>query len=492
MRFSTLLTLILLFTNSINIVDARILEVPTQYGTIQLAINDAEVDDTVLVHPGVYQSIDFIGKAILVGSEFILNGDARSIENTIIDAESSGHVVRFQTFENRFSRLSGFTIRNGRATDGGGIYCPQASPILSHLIITNNYVTEDGGGIYGTEGSSPIISDVIIRENTSAEQGAGMYFAEDCDPRLTNVLIERNHGSSGGGIYIRSNSSIEMSNVRILNNEAGSLGGGIACHRDCEMQMERCVIAGNSAENLYAGGIYLGISNGEMSNVTICGNTTEGYGGGLSFSGRSDVIVANTIFWANLPEQIAGRGNSNPQATIELSFNDLQDGQNAISIVGNSRVLFRNGNIDSDPLFVNIDHQDFHITDDSPCIDAGNPDSPADPDGSVSDIGAYYFDPNGVIYPDKQNVPMDIEILDVYPNPFNSRFQLRYTITDPGVISIILFDIMGKQILDFGSEYAQTGTYFRDINAVNWLSGIYIARLQSSNKSAFTRFVCIK
>ncbi len=493
MRFSILVTTIVLLFNINNIVRARILEVPNQYGTIQNAINAAGVDDTVLVHPGVYSSIDFLGKAILVASEYIFTNDDNIINNTIIDAENSGHVVRFRTFENRFSRLTGFTIRNGRATDGGGIYCPQASPTLSHLIISNNFVTEDGGGIYGTEDSSPVISDVIIRENTSSEQGGGLYFAEDCDPRLTNVLIEGNSGSSGGGIYIRSNSSIELTNVRIINNEAASLGGGIACHRDCEMQMNRCVVAGNSAESLYAGGIYLGISNAELENVTICGNSTDGYGGGLNFSGRADISVVNAIFWENIPEQITGRGNNNPQATIEISFSDLMEGQNGISIVGNSRVLYRNSNITSNPLFENIDQQNFFLTAESPCIDAGDPDSPADPDGSVSDIGAYYFgQQNDVEYSDKHEIPVDFETMVVYPNPFNSRFQLSFTIGKPGVIKTEVFDLTGKLLFETGKEFKPIGTHIYEIDATDWLSGIYIARLLSPTKTEIVRFVCLK
>ncbi|MFQ6610347.1 MAG: hypothetical protein ACE5D7_06040, partial [Fidelibacterota bacterium] len=43
-----------------------------------------------------------------------------------------------------------------------------------------------------------------------------------------------------------------------------------------------------------------------------------------------------------------------------------------------------------DPDFVSS--SDYHLLSDSPCIDAGNPNFQLDPDGSVKDIGAYYFD----------------------------------------------------------------------------------------------------
>jgi len=50
------------------------------------------------------------------------------------------------------------------------------------------------------------------------------------------------------------------------------------------------------------------------------------------------------------------------------------------------------GNIDADPLFVDPTLGDYHLQWPSPCIDAGDPESPLDPDGTRADMGAYYFD----------------------------------------------------------------------------------------------------
>jgi len=50
------------------------------------------------------------------------------------------------------------------------------------------------------------------------------------------------------------------------------------------------------------------------------------------------------------------------------------------------------GNFSEDPLFVNHPFGDLHLTEDSPCIDAGDPLLPYDPDNTVSDVGAYYYD----------------------------------------------------------------------------------------------------
>ena len=49
------------------------------------------------------------------------------------------------------------------------------------------------------------------------------------------------------------------------------------------------------------------------------------------------------------------------------------------------------GVIDLDPLFVDPDNGDFTLQPSSPCIDSGDPDFPLDPDGSISDMGAYSY-----------------------------------------------------------------------------------------------------
>jgi hypothetical protein len=51
------------------------------------------------------------------------------------------------------------------------------------------------------------------------------------------------------------------------------------------------------------------------------------------------------------------------------------------------------GNAMADPLFVNPAAHDFHLQPFSPCIDAGNPASPKDPDGSPVDLGCFTFMP---------------------------------------------------------------------------------------------------
>ncbi len=182
------------------------LNVPLEYSTIQSAIDDAKTGDEVLVDDGIYSDINFGGKAITVRS---VNGAA----STTIDGNADGSVVTFENSETPSSALTGFTITNGQATNGGGIFCDKSSsPTITSCIISGNSATSLGGGIYCQDNSHPTITNCIISNNTSSSEGGGIYCSVS-DPIITNCTITGNSASLGGGIYYAKNSSPSGVNI---------------------------------------------------------------------------------------------------------------------------------------------------------------------------------------------------------------------------------------------------------------------------------------
>src|SRR5713226_10352285 len=126
--------------------------VPTNYPTIQSAINAASNGDTVLVAPGTYvENINFNGKAITLTSS---SGPAV----TMIDGNHNGTVVTFNHSETASSALSGFTIQNGFQSGGfgAGITVSSASPTITSNVIARNHAAA-AIGIY-VNGGSPLIT----------------------------------------------------------------------------------------------------------------------------------------------------------------------------------------------------------------------------------------------------------------------------------------------------------------------------------------------
>lgn len=114
----------------------------------------------------------------------------------------------------------------------------------------------------------------------------------------------------------------------------------------------------------------------ETSELTINDNTVYQYEYGLISDGAV-INFFNNIFWNDSP-------------TVEPLTIGLTGTYNNISRPGG--VLYPGtGNINSDPIFVDAMAEDFNLEWNSPCIDGGDPASPSDPDGTINDIGLYYY-----------------------------------------------------------------------------------------------------
>ena len=258
---------------------AATISVPTDYAAIQGAIDAAVDGDLVLVAPGTYvENIDFLGKLITVLAE-------AGPGETIIDGGEAGSVVKFTGGEIEESEIEGFTIRNGDAIEGGGIYCEDSSPTIANCAITDNRASAShgGGGIY-CKYSSPSITNCTISENRAT--GVGGICCYHAEPAITNCTIAGNISyGSAGGIMCVSYSPATIMNCTISGNVAygdNGSGGGIYYKWSSYPTITNCTITGNSAsgENGSGGGIHCDESSPVITSCTISGNNAE-YGGGI-------------------------------------------------------------------------------------------------------------------------------------------------------------------------------------------------------------------
>jgi hypothetical protein len=91
----------------------------------------------------------------------------------------------------------------------------------------------------------------------------------------------------------------------------------------------------------------------------------------------------------------------------------------------------------------------------------------------------YYSDYSGIIpLAIEQKSTNDIN-LNLYPNPFSSNTTIKYKISEPGFISLKVFDAMGTEVASLVNEQKLVGEYSVDWNAVGLRSGIYFCRLQA-------------
>ena len=214
---------------------STIINVPTDYETIQEGIYVAVDGDTVLVQPDTYfENINYNGKLITVASLFLTTQDTSYISSTIIDGNSSGSVVTFESGEDSTAVLCGFTITNGLASGiypenyGGGIHCNSSSPSLENLKILENSA-DCGGGICCYDISNPSISNALIVQNTAIAYGGAIYCELYSNPDIRNITSSNNFAYSGGAIFV-DNSNPFLKNSILWNDTAPEIyimSGGI-------------------------------------------------------------------------------------------------------------------------------------------------------------------------------------------------------------------------------------------------------------------------
>jgi predicted outer membrane repeat protein len=222
----------------------EILNVPSDYPTINTAISAANEGDTVLVQPGIYYEQLVIGyKPITVSSLYLTTNDTSYISQTILDGNQASTVVTFIFPCDTSVIVNGFTIVNGNGNeswvDGGGICCYwESSPKLQNLVIKNNKA-KNGGGIYCGYYSNPVIRDVTIIDNFTTGNidpyGGGLFCELGASPILENVSFINNYSLYGGGIACRDSSTVTVKNGTFIGNVAygwadisiSGYGGGI-------------------------------------------------------------------------------------------------------------------------------------------------------------------------------------------------------------------------------------------------------------------------
>jgi len=182
---------------------AATIDVPGDYGTIQNAINAAEDGDIIHVQPGIYtgngeEVVRLMGKSITL----IATG---SPESTVIDGENQRRCVTCDNGEGNNTHVSGFTITNGYAENGAGIYLGwNCSPTIENCIVAHNIASGGGGGLEAG-GSDSVIRNCMFMNNSSYGPYGGGLRLLGVQILIYDCIIRDNTSSVNfGGIFVDS------------------------------------------------------------------------------------------------------------------------------------------------------------------------------------------------------------------------------------------------------------------------------------------------
>jgi hypothetical protein len=352
--------------------------VPTDYATIQDAIDNAPEDAHICIDGGTYYEAPFLyeNSITLVGA---YDG------TTIIDA-SGGEMFYV---EDSTLTLQDVTLTNAAGGDGPVVYADYADIQLDDVLVTAN---DSGDGAYyscygliANYGGSTTLNNVEITGNTADDCGyyaygqavygsqasltvrgldihdndfgAGTYtyasfygliYTYGAEVDIDGLAIEDNTLSSPssvyGGLYL-SNVEAQVWNFEATGNtyEVGELYsygysyGALAYASNSEVEMGLSSAIGNSATGaryLNGGALYMAASDSTFSNLIVAGNTADvayaTYGWVYHYS--SDVVFNNSDFAYN---SVTGT-HSSSTGTAGLYSSSGSLTLNNTNVIGNS------------------------------------------------------------------------------------------------------------------------------------------------------------
>jgi hypothetical protein len=312
--------------------------------TIGHAISLASAGDTIGVGPATYpENLNINVSLKLIGS---------GASTTIIDGGSLGTVVTASAAD---VVLSKFTIRNGKASNGGGID-NQGTLTINRSTITGNHATGGGignlagGGIYN-RGELTITGSTISGNTASSGFNTGQKV-------------------QGGGIYTAG--TLTLSNSTVSGNST-TASGDVDCG------------------SAYGGGIYSLSVTLTLSNSTLSGNYASdcdlGHGGGIFsiYGTLQNTIVANSTSGGNCDGLGLTSKGYNLSGDNTCNFSGPGDLNNTNPLLG---PLQNNGG----------STQTQALLPGSPAIDAGNPNGCTDGSGHLLKT-----DQRGAPRPDKED-----------------------------------------------------------------------------------------
>ena len=328
------LTSILVFAGMIGPASAETITVCAKgcdYASINAAIAVASDGDVIQLSAETYyegEQIDTLGKAIT------LQGATDEAGNTvsILDGGGSHRVIQCQRGESASTAFSNLLIRNGRDTNGAGMYNKASSPTLTDCVFVDNQCIGRGGGMYNKESS----------------------------PTLVRTRFVRNRASSGGGIYNFDGSSPTLVDCRLEGNSAPTVGGGMTNWKACSPILTRCAFVDNTSDDSSGGGgggMYnYGSGSPRLDSCSFVGNTSTN-GAGIYVVGGV-LILNDCLFQMNVADIAGGICNEYAVVTATRCFfrkNSAAESGAAMTIKRGSSLLVDCGFEENAPTAITMD-----------------------------------------------------------------------------------------------------------------------------------------
>jgi hypothetical protein len=379
--------------------------------------------------------------------------------------------------------ISHSTLFCNFSREHGGALNAEDSKVVIHNCKVNNNLTYTkldtvyfmyGGGLRFLK-CEVDITDTDFRYNIGQTAIGGALSLDSCAVNIDRCKFEHNYGINGGGLYfIRSNhlGRGSITNSLFANNTSGHFGGGLALC-DASPWIANLTVVNNHSLGVNCGGIFFyQYCEPILWNCIIYGNTNE-------------VPLEEPVqMWAWIYEE------------SKLQFYNCLVQYGLENITNNEAVSVYLNCLDEDPLFLDPEQEDFHLSANSPCINTGytfgTEDESLDLDGhwrvcgERTDIGAYEYSEASV-----SETIQNEQLIRIIGNPVTTSSYAEIECESACNLFAKVYIIDGKLLVNKNLGKAQTGINRIEIGELfqHLTSGTYLFVIETPEKPFVAKIV---
>ncbi len=93
---------------------------------------------------------------------------------------------------------------------------------------------------------------------------------------------------------------------------------------------------------------------------------------------------------------------------------------------------------------------------------------------------------------ESDKLPEKMQLLQNYPNPFNAVTTIDFALEKPGVVTLKIFDFLGREVITLLSARMPAGLHSQRWDAAEFPSGVYICRLEKDNSVLSRKLILAK
>jgi hypothetical protein len=92
----------------------------------------------------------------------------------------------------------------------------------------------------------------------------------------------------------------------------------------------------------------------------------------------------------------------------------------------------------------------------------------------------------------EENIPSEFNLSQNYPNPFNPVTSIKYEVPEASLVSIKVYDLIGREVAVLVNETKQPGTYQVNFDSGNFASGVYFYKMIAGDFSSVKKMNLLK